>query len=250
MTKLDAETLYVHLGQLVATIPDLKIPGEYPVETLMWLARASALISQVGDAIEMAKLNVASDLIAQHEDLLLREPYAAQITNVVYRALAVVELSAPPGIRGTFVPAGSPLAAFAAVGNILRDAAKDVLIVDPYLDHKAVTDFAVLAPDKGVTVKLLADSNKKSQQPSFIPAVRRWCVEHPSRPLEARLTLPRALHDRLIVVDDKAVFTVSQSLNAIAARSPAIILRVYDPEIAALKIAAYQDLWNAATIIK
>jgi len=67
--------------------------------------------------------------------------------------------------------------------------------------------------------------------------------------LKARLTPPGALHDRLVVVDGKAVHTVSQSLKDIATRSPAIILRVYDHEIAALKIAAYEDFWDRATPI-
>jgi hypothetical protein len=51
----------------------------------MWLARASALVSQVGNGVEIAKLSVASDLIAQHKDLLLREPYAAQITAPAHK---------------------------------------------------------------------------------------------------------------------------------------------------------------------
>jgi hypothetical protein len=245
MTKLDSETLYVQLGQLVATAPNLKTPGEYPPDTLMWPARASALVSMLGNTLEKVKLEVASDSAAQRDDF--RDRYAAEITNVLYRALAVAELSAPADVQGAFLPAGSPLAAFAAVGKILKGATNDVLIVDPYMDEKAVTDFAVLAPIKGVTVRLLADGDKKARQPSLIPALQRWRGEHRGRPLEARLTPPRALHDRLIIVDGTIVYTVSQSLNAIATRSPAIILRVYDPEIAALKISAYEDFWDSST---
>jgi len=53
------------------------------------------------------------------------------------------------------------------------------------------------------------------------------------------------LHDRLIVVDGKIVWTLTQSLNAFAARSPASLVRV-DPETAALKVAAYEQLWKNA----
>ena len=86
------------------------------------------------------------------------------------------------------------------------------------MDEKAVTDFAVLAPVKRVTVRLLADGDKKARQLSLIPALQRWCGERQGRPLEARLTPPRALHDPLVIVDGTIVYTVAQSLNAIATR--------------------------------
>jgi hypothetical protein len=66
------------------------------------------------------------------------------------------------------------------------------------------------------------------------------------RPLEERLTPARSLHDRLLVVDGTSVWTFGQSLNAIAVRAPTSLVRV-DSETAALKVAAYSDMWAAAT---
>jgi hypothetical protein len=77
--------------------------------------------------------------------------------------------------------------------------------------------------------------------------VQRWAAQHgPKRPIEARATAPRLLHDRLIVVDDAKVWNVSQSFKDLAARSPASIT-VAPAEVASLKISAYADMWAAAT---
>mgnify|MGYP001290746529 CR=1 FL=1 len=59
--------------------------------------------------------------------------------------------------------------------------------------------------------------------------------------------LARTLHDRLIAVDDSIVWVLTQSLNAFATRSPASIVRV-DDQTAALKIAAYADVWPKAAV--
>jgi hypothetical protein len=49
------------------------------------------------------------------------------------------------------------LDAYAAVGKVLGAAKADVLMVDPYADEKAVTEYALLVPDN-VTVRLVADT--------------------------------------------------------------------------------------------
>ena len=42
----------------------------------------------------------------------------------------------------------------AAIGKVLGTAKRDVLIVDPYADEKALTDFAPLARE-GISVRML-----------------------------------------------------------------------------------------------
>jgi hypothetical protein len=117
------------------------------------------------------------------------------------------------------------------------------LIIDPYMDEKALTDFAPLAPE-GVTVRLLSD--EKTCKPTLPPAASRWITQYGAkRPLAVRLAAARTLHDRLIIVDGAQVSILTQSLNAFAARSPAAIVRV-DNDTATLKVSAYQDIWNKA----
>lgn len=235
----DAESLYLQLGRLVESMPDLTRPGPLSAETHRWLGRAFALVFQVADPADIGVLTVAINNL----DSSIRDLNAHTIISVVHRALALAELEAPATAQGAFIPAGNAFDAFAAVGKVLSGATREVLIVDPYMDEKALTDFAPLASEN-VTIRLLADENY--HKPTLKPAAVRWTSQYGNaRPLEARLASARALHDRLIVVDGQDAWTLTQSLNAFAARSPASIVRV-DAETAALKVAAYQDRWKAA----
>jgi hypothetical protein len=122
-------------------------------------------------------------------------------------------------------------------------ATKDVLMIDPYMDERALTDFAVLASEN-VTIRLLADAH--SHKPSLKPAVERWAAQYlATRPLEARVTTRRTLHDRLLIIDGVTAWVLTQSMNAFAVRAPASILRV-DPDTGALKVEAYQAIWDAS----
>jgi hypothetical protein len=156
----------------------------------------------------------------------------------------VAELNAPASVKGSFIPARNAFDAMMGVGKVLGSATKAALIVDPYMDAKALEVFVLLAPE-GVAVQLLVD--QASHKPSLKPAVNAWIAQYGAvRPIEARLSPPRTLHDRLIVVDGAAVWVLTQSLKDLAARSPATIVRV-DQDTAALKIPAYEAMWQAAT---
>jgi hypothetical protein len=162
----------------------------------------------------------------------------------LYQALALAERDAPAQNQGAFIPAGNAFDAMSAVGKVLERASNSIRIVDPYMDCKVLTDFAVLAKE-GVLIQLLTDQG--THKPSFQPAVDNWKIQYcSSRPLEARLAPPRTLHDRVMFIDGSDAWTLTQSLNAFATRSPASIVRV-DADTAALKIAAYDDLWNTAS---
>lgn len=206
----------------------------------MWLGRASVLVAEVGNMTDVAIINVAVSNFYSDE-----HRNAQTIISVVHRALARAELNAPATMQGSFIAAGNTVDAFAAFGKAVSPAKTDVLIVDPYMDAVALTDFAVLVPD-GVPIRLLAD--KHDHKPTLEPAVRRWPTQFNTRPLEARLSPPRSLHDRLILVDGKDVWNLSQSLNAIANRAHASISR-FDADTAAMKLAAYEELWQSATPI-
>lgn len=133
-----------------------------------------------------------------------------------------------------------------AIGKVLKEAQSRLLVVDPYLDHTILTDFAAMAAE-GVKIDLLADAFAPKTIATLVPAVQRWAAQYGAkRPIEARATAPRLLHDRLIVVDDAKVWTVSQSFKDLATRSPASIT-VSPAEVATLKSAAYSDMWATAT---
>jgi hypothetical protein len=242
---IDPQSLYQQVGYHVAQMPDLKVDGEYPSETKHWLARASALVDEAGSLTDKAAFGIAykQAFVAER---MIRHAAAREIEALMFRVLAVAELAAPAAAQGAFIPAGNPLDAMAAVGKVLQQARNDAFIVDPYMDEKALTDFAVLAPDS-VSMRLLAD--QKCVKPSFAPAVTRWHQQYQSRPLTGRLAPAGSLHDRLIAIDQTEIWVMTQSLNAIAARSPATIARV-DHETAALKSAYYESVWQTAQTVQ
>jgi phosphatidylserine/phosphatidylglycerophosphate/cardiolipin synthase-like enzyme len=248
MKNMDPEALYRQLGLLAQTLPDLRSTGPYGTETLTWLARAHALLRELDDISDQVEFKSAWDMASKYaNDPEDRRERAGKITNILYRALAIAELRAPVSSQGAFIPAGNEFDAFAGVAKVLNNATREILIVDPYMDAKTLTDFAPTAPE-GVSIRLLADN--ADHKPSLIPAVQRWAKQHLTHPLEARLAPDKTLHDRLIVLDRKVAHTLTQSLNALAARSPATIVRIDDPEVARKKIETYENFWNAATVIK
>jgi hypothetical protein len=166
-----------------------------------------------------------------------------KIRAILYRALAAAELAAPASARGSFLPAGEPFAAINAVGKVLGGARASAFIVDPYADANLLTEFAVLVAE-GVPVRVLAD--EASHKPGLKPVAAAWSEQYGrGRPLEVRLAPARSLHDRIILIDGKEAWTLGQSFNALAKRSPTSLVRT-DPETAALKAAAYGELWAAA----
>lgn len=238
------EQLYVELGALLASMPN-----EIRTQDSVWVDVNPAVLqwaSRVGAAIE-AQDDIVESTAARSAIMNLSSAVrASELVTLLNRALARAERRAPVSAQGAFIPVGHAFDAFAAIGKILGVAKAFVLIVDPYMDNKALDEFGTLVP-AGVALQLLADA--KDHKASLPPAVARWKTQHASaRPLEVRLSPKGALHDRLIMVDSAGVWALTQSLNAFAARSPATILKA-DPETAALKVQAYAALWAAATPI-
>jgi hypothetical protein len=239
---VDPEALYIQLGRLIEAMPDLLLP-RLPQSTYQWLGKAHALVTAGGNVADAIKLTLATDNLGTE---YAKYGAAQEIQAVIYRALAKAELSAPASAQGAFLPAGNAFDALAAIGKVLLAAKGALLIVDPYMDEKTLTDFAVLAAEN-VTLNLLAD--RKTVKPGLKPAAAAWVKQYGSRrPLEVRTAPAGTLHDRLIVVDANQVWVLTQSFNAFAARAPATIVRT-DDETAALKVAAYEAIWRAATPI-
>ena len=196
-------------------MPDLAAEPIPSMPTLQWFGRAWARVSATGDDDGAKQLKAILEILQSG----FRQPNdQGTLAAILYRALGVAELNAPASAKGSFIPAGNSFDAMIGVGKVLGSATKAALIVDPYMDVKTLDDFVVLAPD-GVPIQLLADP--AFCKPSLKPAVERWIAQYgSSRPVEARLTASRALHDRLIVVDGAAVWVLTQSLKDLGARSP------------------------------
>ncbi|MPZ35770.1 MAG: phosphatidylserine/phosphatidylglycerophosphate/cardiolipin synthase family protein [Rhodospirillales bacterium] len=163
---------------------------------------------------------------------------------IVHRAFARAELAAPAAIQGAFIPVGGTFTAFSALTKIFETATSSILIVDPHADGNLLSEYALSAPEN-VTVMVLAD--QATHKPGLKPAAQHWVNQYgQSRPLQIRLAPERTLHDREIIVDDRDVWSLGQSFNALAKRS-STSLGCVDADTAKLKISAYGQMWASAT---
>ena len=240
-TGLTKQAIYSQLGQLLESAPNLRTVTDriLPSDVHQWFSRVQAMMLAGGFSKEATNVKLAH----QHaQSPTLRDYGLEQARVAIYDCLAILELQVPGASQGAFVPVGGSFDTFVAVQKIFTSAGQTIMVVDPYMDEATVTDFAVLAPE-GVGLLLLTDA--ASKKASLLPAVSRWQVQHVTRPLEAKMTGPRLLHDRLIIVDEKDAWTLTQSLKDFAVRSPGSIVKA-DPAVAALKVDAYRDLWSDA----
>lgn len=243
--QIDPESLYQQLGQLVAAIPqDLAGPGPLSAESHRWLGRAALLVEEagraVGDTIDAITFSVASNGLGS----VLRTQNAHEIITILHRALARAESVAPATSSGAFIPVGAAFNVFQVVGKVLSEAKTSVLAIDPYIDPTFLTDFASMAIE-GVAIRILGDQFY-TKTDLLRPAVGRWAKQYgDARPIEVRLASPRLLHDRVIIIDDGQIWSLTQSIKDFANRSPGMIQRV-DGEAAPLKRDAYLQLWAQA----
>lgn len=235
----DFQALYSQLGRLLEAPPDLYTPeGRKSAQTLQWLGRAYALLEAGGLTIDALEFRTAQGRLP----MMSWDLGVTEVFSILHRAMAIFEMRSP-GMTGTFVPVGNAFDAFQAISKILQTATNDVLIVDPYMDESALTEFGIAVPE-GVPLRLLAD--EATYKPTLIPAAKKWRAQYAAtRPVEVRLATPKALHDRAIFVDSISAWTLTQSLKDLAKRSPAEIVKAADT--AALKIDAYASLWAAAS---
>jgi hypothetical protein len=208
---------------------------------MLWLGRAEALITEVYGASVTVGFQHIWQKLEEH-----RSEAADEIMKHLYRALAAIEMELPTPATGAFIPAGNSFDALKAVQRVFEGAKADILIVDPYLDEKILTEFALLAPS-GVPLRLLTDAG--SHKPSLIPAITHFKKQYgKERPLEVRGAAAKSLHDRMVAIDGRRIWIVGQSFNALAARAPTSFVEV-DEEAAALKMAAYEAIWHSAAPI-
>lgn len=242
LAPLDATAALIRLQALVRSEPDFRaVRDDYtcPPETLKWIGELQAVVSAMKRLSDDVAVKTATGLLIKSRGSLGGD----DIRAVLYRSLAAAELAAPASAQGSFVAAGNQFDAYAAISKILASAAEDLLVVDPYADSRALTEFMTTAGE-GVKLRILADEG--SAKPTLMPAAERWIAQFGNaRPLEVRLSAPRSLHDRLIVVDQREAWSLTQSLKDFANRAHGSIMKA-DAELRDLKIQAYGALWDAA----
>ena len=164
----------------------------------------------------------------------------------LYDAFSSMELLVPAAMQGAFIAGGDTWNGYAAIVKIFQTECDDLLVIDPYLSSVIYTDLAPHAVAKN-GMRCLG-SKRGEYHAGLVAAANKWAGDAISKthPVEVRYAPAGSLHDRLIIVDEKEVWLVSQSLKDIAAKSPASVARA-EGDIGYMKIQHYRELWNQST---
>ncbi|MGD8691370.1 MAG: hypothetical protein PVH66_02875 [Methyloceanibacter sp.] len=143
------EELYQRAGILLSDVPNFQRQGALSDVEDQWLAAAIAVIESASeivpmpDVLEIFDAKYAAKLVvSQTANAYLRAANARALVSLLRRVLGRLELQVQTEVVGAFVPAGDIDEAYRAVGDVLKTASKDVLLVDPFADEKIVNAYA------------------------------------------------------------------------------------------------------------
>lgn len=233
--SLPAEQLGALLAQTIASAPALEFDVPLTFDDERWLSRAETQIEAGGSLPDLVEFRVARGNLCTYSHS--RPRIMAPLLNAFER----VELYSPTSGQARFIPPGETWNGYAALVKVIQPNCTDLLIVDAYLDSSLFID---LLPHSNAT-KVRCLTQKGSYHAGLWAAFGKWDGDAIGKdhPVELRYAPDRSLHDRMVIIDQKQVWLVSQSLKDIAARSPASLTPA-DPELAGLKAAHYDQLWS------
>lgn len=228
------------IGLLEAAIrdaPPLVYQEKLTDSDIRWLGRADALLEASGCLSALVSFRTARQSLGGYshsrDNLLIP----------LHDAYSRMELLVPTSLQGAFIPGGSTWNGYAALVKIFQTECDDLLVVDPYLNSAIYTDLAPHSVAKK-GVRCIA-ARRSENHLALVASANKWSSDPIStdHAVEVRYAASGALHDRLIIVDGKEVWLVSQSLKDIAKRSPASVSRA-DGELAAMKVQHYNEVWD------
>lgn len=238
-SSVSPEQLLALVQAAIREAPAFPYDGQVGETEQKWLGRAVALLEAAND------LNLTVSFRVARSGLGTYTHSRAELLQPLYDLMSQLELRVPAELQGAFIAAGDTWNGYAALVRIMQRGADDLLIVDPYVSGSVVTELVPHIVARRSVCILTAAQPKL--QPALLASFQKWNA-NPSRPtpaLETRIAPEGSLHDRLIMLDNKEVWLVSQSLKDIGKRSAASLTRA-DAELAALKSDAYTALWQSS----
>jgi len=205
-----------------------------------WLGRVDAILEASGNILAIAAFRSARQrlggMMQSRDDLMIP----------LYDVLSAMELLVPASMQGAFIPPGDTWDGYSALVKLIQRECDDILIVDPYLSSDIYLYFA---PHSAAKKGIRCLCQKKNQTFAGLQAsAAKWASDPISEqhPVEVRFAAEKLLHDRLIIIDGKESWIVTQSIKDIAKRSPASVTRT-EPELAQMKSNYYETVWASAT---
>lgn len=234
------------LSALLQTMPDLAHCALTP-QNSRWFGHVSLIAERYLDVGDLVSFRSELDTVMKPGPATYGA--AAKLKVLLYKASAAAQEECGSGINptGALVNSGEHFTAFTEVSGVIKTARRELLIVDPYMDETVLAEYALCAGES-VAIKLLTNEQKPYTERLRV-AASKWLAQYgTTRPLEVRLAPTKALHDRIIFVDDAAVWQLSQSIKDFGSRAPATVIPL-DPSLLEPKRSAYHPIWLKSTAL-
>ena len=242
-SKMTPEQLLAPLEAVIRDAPAFVYQQPLTDEEQRWLGRAEALVEASGSTYALLEFRTARQDLGSigHSKEALLLPLHATYSRV--------ELHAPAAARGAFIPAGDTWNGYAALVKLIQKPCDNLLIVDPYLNSDMYTDF--LPHSSARTSVRCLTTRRPENHDGLLAAARKWTTDAiaKNKPVELKYAPAGALHDRLIIIDGREAWLISQSFKDIAKRSPASVSRA-DKEICFMKAQHYDELWSKSDVVE
>lgn len=232
---MEPEVLLAQLRALFERAPDFELYSPTSKDHMIWLGQAHALISR-WDRLEASSFQTASDFLSMD---LVRANNVAKIFGIIQRAIADLELQVPDNTSTVF-GAGEVYDIFRALNEVISSAEKSIFIVDPYLDGSVFNHY-LTSRRAEVKARLLLSKNADQLK----PASEKYNQQH-GNVVEIRKS--KAVHDRVIFVDDYVCWVLGQSLKD-AAKAKPTYLAPLAPDVVQAKLEDYNEIWDGANEI-
>ena len=237
---ISPEQLLALLEAAIGEAPAFTYGEKLTEKEIRWLGRVDALLDASGLMSAVVNFRAARSSLGTYAH------DRDKILIPLYDALSHAELQVPASMQGAFIPPGDTWNGYAALVKIMQTPCDHMMIVDPYLNSDIYTYFAPhCAASNGMrclTVK------RPENHSGLLASGQKWAADRISeaKSVEVRYASAKALHDRLIIIDSRESWLVSQSIKDIAQRSPASVMRA-EAELGRMKAEHYEELWKQST---
>ncbi len=234
---MDDKILLAELQILLDNVPDFKIFNSQSTAEHQWLAKAHALVPKY-DILAVPEFKTSTYNLGSPLEWM-RKKSLTRIINILYRAVADLELRIPQGESQVYGP-GAVYDFYKDLKDLLGTAQRSAFMIDPYFDENVLDTYLPGVP-KSVEIKILLQKYAAGVKVAALKYVSQYSIQ-----LEVRSS--RELHDRIIFIDNDSCWVVGQSFNE-AAKKKMTYLAPMPEDIAKIKKDHYDGIWKRATIV-
>jgi hypothetical protein len=161
------------------------------------------------------------------------------VMTTLYEAIASLEENLPHQKGAAFGP-GAVYDFFVALNEVVASATKEILIVDPFLDHTIFGSYlSNLKP--GVSVRLLISKYAESVKTAAIS----FRAQH-GNVIELRRS--SGIHDRVVFLDQQQCWVLGASIKDAAVKKPTYLAPL-PHDVVVEKVRVYETAWNSGVAI-